>query len=341
MKPEQAENLYVETLLRRSAEAGKIPLSEEFDVMKLTGDASTRRYYRVKTQRHKYVVCLDHPEEKAENNFTEIQKVLKENGCRVPMIYDQRLKKGYLLEEDLGDDTFLKIVSRLSSNKEVKDMYVRAVDLMIKIHGIDGEKYQEAVFNSYCFDQKKLLEEVNLTHKNFLEGYLSSKVSEKDRNTLDQYFGEITHKISMLPMVLTHRDYHSRNIMYKDDQLVAIDFQDARMGVPQYDLVSLIEDCYFGIDEEDKLALKQYYWEKFLSEKSLGQNQEEYLRVYDLVAIQRIYKAIGSFSFIYLTRADARYLKYIGGAFENLKKILKRSGYIELTLLLSRYYYDS
>lgn len=341
MKPEQAENLYVETLLRKSAENGKILDAPEFKIDKLTGDASTRRYYRVTTDQESYVVCLDHPQEETESNFTQIQKVLKENACRVPVIYDQRLKKGYLLEEDLGDETFLKVISRARSLDEQKKWYQQSVDLLIKIHSIDASKYSGYVFNSYCFDQKKYLEEINLTHKHFIEGYLNFNIEDKDREVLDQYFGEITHKISQYPMVLTHRDYHSRNIMRKNNELVAIDFQDARMGIPQYDLVSLIEDCYFHIDKENKEQLKKYYWDQFLSSQNLNQSYEDFLKLYDLVAIQRIYKAIGSFSFIFQTRSDARYLKYIGGAFENLKRLLGRNDYLELELLLSRYYYDS
>lgn len=341
MKPEQTENLYVETLLRRSVDNGKIPFSEEFIVNKLTGDASTRRYYRVKAQQENYVVCLDHPQDEAESKFTDVQKILSENNCRVPKIYDQRLKKGYLLEEDLGDETYLRVVSRSSSHHQVLECYQKALDLMMRIHSIDVEKYPQSCVNSYCFDQRKYLEEVNLTHQNFLEGYLGYTIAPSDRELLDQSFAEITHKIAMYPMVLTHRDYHSRNLMFKEKELISIDFQDARPGVPQYDLVSLIEDCYFQLDQQTKETLKSYYWKNFLEKQDFGQSESDFHQVYNLVAIQRIYKAIGSFSYIYQTRSDARYLKYIGLAFENLKRFLSESQYNDLQMLLSRYYYDS
>lgn len=341
MKPEQTENLYVETLLRRSAESGVIENSKDFNVEKLTGDASTRRYYRVNADNISYVVCLDYPQDKSENTFTEVQKILKENSCRVPEVYEKRLKKGYILEEDLGDETFLKLISRTKSYEQELEIYRQAVDLLIKIHRVPIEKYPSAVFNSYCFDQKKYLEEIELTNKSFLEGYLGSKVTPEDYIVINENFSKITHQISRYKMLLTHRDYHSRNLMFKDNVLVAIDFQDARRGVPQYDLVSLIEDCYYKISDENKKFLKDYYWNSFLKDSQAGQSYEEFLNVYDLVAIQRIYKAIGSFSNIYITRTDARYLKYIGGAFENLKEILLRNKYDELSLVLAKYYYDS
>lgn len=341
MKPEETENLYVETLLRRSVDNGKIPFSTEFRVKKLTGDASTRRYYRVYSENGNYVVCLDHPQEEVESKFTEVQKILFENNCRVPLIYDQRLKKGYLLEEDLGDETYLRAVSRSLGGESLLTLYKSALDLMIKIHQVDIKKYPGSCITSYCFDQKKYLEEINLTHHNFLEGYLGYEIQDKDRRILDDSFAEITFKIAQYPMVLTHRDYHSRNLMIKNKELVSIDFQDARPGVPQYDLVSLVEDCYFQLDNKTKEALKLEYWESFLSKNDLGQTKQEFLSVYNLVAIQRIYKAIGSFSYIYQERSDARYLKYIGLAFENLKFFLRETGYEELNSLLSRYYYDS
>jgi aminoglycoside/choline kinase family phosphotransferase len=342
VKPEQSEYLYVETLFKNSFSGSRTQI-KTVQVSKMTGDASTRRYYRVTVEddQEAYVVCLDHPSGEAENNFTSIQKILAENGCQVPRIFDQRLEKGYLLEEDLGNRTFLTEVALCRTADEEFDYYQRALDELIKIQSIDPSRYPKAAFNSYSFDTKKLMQEVRLTHEFFLQGYLNVEVTPVDAKILEEHFAEICRELSSRKMVLTHRDYHSRNIMMKNDHLHVIDFQDARLGIPQYDLVSLLEDCYYKVAASSKEKLKDYYWTHFMQKDYGAQTREEFEHYYDYMAIQRIYKAIGSFAYIYQTRSDTRYLKYIGVAFERLRHLLLKKNYVSLSQTLSTYYYDS
>lgn len=343
MKLEQSEYFFVETLFKSSFSDSKEKMGE-IQVSKLTGDASTRRYYRVKTQKNAlaFVVCLDHPSEINENNFTAIQKILAENGCRVPRIFDQRLDKGYLLEEDLGNRTLLTEVAMAKSSTEEYELYKEAVDELIKIQNINPGRYPKAIFNSYCFDTKKLMQEVRLTHEYFLQGHLKVEIGPVDAKVLEEHFSEICRELNTQKMVLTHRDYHSRNIMIKDNSLFVIDFQDARLGIPQYDLVSLLEDCYYSIETKNKQKLKDHYWNNYMCKTDLlGQTKDEFEHYYDLMAIQRTYKAIGSFAYIYQTREDTRYLKYIGMAFERLRHRLLKKSYVSLSQILSKYYYES
>ena len=142
-------------------------------------------------------------------------------------------------------------------------------------------------------------------------------------------------------MVVCHRDYHSRNIMVVNEEVVVIDFQDARMGLPQYDLVSLLEDCYYKVSRDNKHDLKMIYWDNFLQKNCPQESKEEYLRLYDLMTIQRTFKALGSFAYIYKNRNDIRYLKYIGYAFENLRDVLFRyDEFRDLRVCLSEIYYE-
>lgn len=340
MKLEQSEYLFVETLFKNSFNDKKV---DTIQVQKMTGDASTRRYYRVYSNNEKkaYVVCLDHPSENLENNFTSIQKILEQNGCQVPKIFDQKLDKGYLLEEDLGNRTFLSEVALTKTQDEEFSLYIQAVDELIKIHRIAPEKYPKAAFNNYCFDIKKLMQEVRLSHEFFIQGYLKAEISPVDARILEEHFAEVCREICSQKMVLTHRDYHSRNIMVKNEKLYIIDFQDARLGIPQYDLVSLLEDSYYSISRENKERLKSYYWERFMSKTPLEQNEKSFDHYYDLMSIQRVYKAIGSFAYIYQTRGDTRYLKYVGAAFERLRHLLLKKNYASLSQTLGRYYYES
>ena len=342
MKPEFAERLFVESLVQGSIQEKKIK-GELEEVEKLTGDASTRRYYRVKTPEDTFVVCLDNPvkSDKGRNEFLEVQKVLEGAGVRVPRIYDHNIKKGYILEEDLGDETLLKTLGRQKNEKAVLKYYKNSIELLLKVHALDTQKYLDQSFTKLAFDAAKLTEEIEFTYKFFFKEFLGHEVSKKQDEKLRAGFGELVKKLAKQRRVLTHRDFHSRNIMMKGKEQILIDFQDARLGIPQYDLVSILEDCYFSLTPETKDELKDFYWDSFLKETKLQSSKEEYLYLYDLMAIQRIFKAIGSFSYIFKTRGDHRYIKYIGFAFENLKLLIqKHSEFKSLRETLGEIYYE-
>jgi hypothetical protein len=147
-------------------------------------------------------------------------------------------------------------------------------------------------------------------------------------------------RLSAQKMVITHRDFHSRNIMVKDNKYVFIDFQDARWGIPQYDLVSLLEDCYYDLKEENRQKLKRYYYDN-LDHSIHGQKTyEEFDSLYQDMTIQRVFKAVGSFCYIYNWRKDDRYLKYIGFAMEKIRRtMMDNPRYAELKTKLFQNYY--
>ena len=342
----KTEKLLVDSLFSNSIRNKKVKALDSFNVYKLTGDASSRRYFRIEgeSEEQDYVVCLD--QSSVDKNlkdipFTTTQKVLDGEGVRVPLIYDKQLNKGYILEEDLGDQTLLKKLSTLNSQKEEFHFYESTIAELIKIHSIDIKKYPEHDFSQLSFDEEKLFSEVQFTQKNLIEGLFDQTLTLAQQDCLNKSFGQICHEIGEQKRVLTHRDFHSRNIMIKNEELIVIDFQDMRMGIPQYDLVSLLEDCYYKISRQNKHALKRYYWNEFLEKQYIQNSFEEFSILYDKMAIQRTYKALGSFAYIYRLRGDIRYLKYIGYAFEKLRDILFRyKEYNELRMVLSEIYYE-
>ncbi|MCP4913702.1 MAG: phosphotransferase [Oligoflexia bacterium] len=343
MKPEVTEKLFVESLFQRSIDEGRINSKDIKLVDRLTGDASTRRYYRVDTENDSYVVCLDHaiknPDLK-KNEFIEVQKVFEANNISVPKIYDKRLEKGYILEEDLGDVTFLKRLASASHKDEQFKLYKQVIDELIKIHQIDPKDHLDQTFSKLSFDYSKLMYEVNFCLEWFAEKLIGIDKTDMRIINLRKEYEVVCEKIAKQHKVVTHRDFHSRNIMVKNQKLIIIDFQDARMGLPQYDLVSLLEDCYYELDRENVYKLKKYYWENFLEAKNIQKDFDEFESLYTLMTLQRTLKAIGSFAYIYNTRNDERYLKYIGFAVEKIKRFAIKDKSFEklLSNLLSLYY---
>lgn len=341
MKPEQSEQFLIEELFSRSVERKAIAPQTLVEIDKLTGDASTRRYYRIFTEEQSYVVCLDNPFEKEVecHPFLSVQQFLSAKGMSVPEIHDQHLKKGYLLQEDLGDTTLLQHLSLHSSIKEEKEIYIKIVDQLIHLHKIPESEVSNPYLFKMKFDFEKLMDETRFTFKYFINFFLKNENEELVQD-LDKLFIPIMENIASRPMVITHRDFHSRNIMVKNNGFIFIDFQDARWGLPQYDLVSLLEDCYYDLNEENREYLKRYYYDS-MPMRALGQQSyEEFCALYDDMLIQRVFKAVGSFCYIYNWRKDERYLKYIGFAMEKIRHTMnKNPKYKNLSETLFKFYY--
>ena len=343
MKPEDSERLLITELFENSKHRIlELKKSEVNDVIKLTGDASTRRYYRITSGDTTYVSCLTDAKESIESSdFLNVQKVLNTNKVRVPQIIDQNIKKGYMLQEDLGNTTFLSHISKKLTKDEIYIEYERVIDSLIDIHKVPRD--QDFNWGELKFDTQKYMFEMEFSKKYFINKFLNIELSKEDEDIFNKDILKLVSEISSMNMVLSHRDFHSRNIMVKGKEFIYIDFQDARQGIPQYDLVSLLEDCYFQIESSNVKKLKDYYFQNYIEKHSTDQlDREKFDRMYDLTTIQRVFKAIGSFSYINETRGDVRYVKYIGLAFEKVRNKLKNyPEYQGLFSVLTKAYYEN
>ncbi len=341
MKPEQSEQFYIEELFTKTQDKNILKNEKLQEIDKLTGDASTRRYYRMFTDKDSYVVCLDNPfnDGVEKHPFVSVQQFLENRNFRVPKILDSSLSRGYILEEDLGDVTFLQHISTFNNKKEELDVYKKVIDQLLTLHRIKPEEVNNPNLFQMKFDYTKLMDETKFTFKYFLNFWLKNTDPEFTAE-LEKHFHPICERLGSQKMVITHRDFHSRNIMVKNEELIFIDFQDARWGIPQYDLVSILEDCYYDLDEGNRTYLKKYYYEN-LSVDIHGQKTfAEFEGLYNDMTLQRVFKAVGSFCYIYNWRKDDRYLKYIGFAMEKIRKILMSDPrYNDLKKTLFKYYY--
>lgn len=341
MKPEQTERFFIEELFNKTQDKNILKEEKLEEVDKLTGDASTRRYYRIFTNRDSYVVCLDNPfdEEIEKHPFMSVQQFLEQNNVRVPEIMDHNLSRGYLLEEDLGNETLLQKLSATTSTEEELRVYEVIIDQLLELHRIPQSKVINPNLFKLKFDHQKFMDETRFTFKYFFNFF--NKCQDEDLlKGLEAEFEPIMKRLAEQKMVITHRDFHSRNIMVKKGKYIFIDFQDARWGIPQYDLVSLLEDCYYDLKEENRQKLKRYYFDNLDPAIHGQKTYEEFESLYQDMLIQRVFKAVGSFCYIYNWRKDDRYLKYIGFAMEKIRKtMMDNPKYTNLQKLLFQNYY--
>ncbi len=323
-------------------------------IEKMPGDASTRRYYRIKAKdgehglRSLVVMAMEPFVEKGSAiPFLSIQKHLRRHGVDVPEVLDFDARQGFILLEDLGDTTLLRSLQDVSDRAQERAFFEKAIDAVVNLHVATGPKHADpaeiAAIDGFKlrFDEEKLLWEVNFTIEHFYEKHLQRNISKDDQKVMQDGFKKICAELAAEPTVFTHRDYHSRNIMVTDSgRFVMIDFQDARMGPPQYDLASLLRDSYYQLDEAQIQALTRYYLEQMKRRGAPIHDVARFDRLFDLMAVQRNFKAIGSFASFLNRRGNPAYLKFIGNTFENIRRnLLKYPEFSRLREVLYHYYY--
>jgi aminoglycoside/choline kinase family phosphotransferase len=95
--------------------------------------------------------------------------------------------------------------------------------------------------------------------------------------------------------------------MLHEDELYIIDFQDARMGPDTYDLASLLRDSYVDLTEQTVDDLIAY----FLALKGLSGQEDAFRARFDVMALQRNLKALGTFGYQTTARRNPVYIQYI------------------------------
>jgi len=319
--------------------AGKVD-----SISKIPGDASSRRYYRLSSQGQTFVVMRMEPfsEHNDKLPFIVLQRHLKEAGVDVPAIYATDPERGLMLLEDLGDATLLRHLQDVASADVERHLYERVIDALVDLQHGASPSSKPANIDAFKlrFDHEKLLWEMDNTIEHFYLMHLKRNIRAADRKIMHDGFSEICTFLADQPTVLAHRDFHSRNIMIKDDRLVMIDFQDARMGPATYDLASLLKDSYYQLEEGQIRNLIDYYIARREASSQIRIDHAHFHYEFDLMSVQRNFKAIGSFASFLNRRGDATYLKYIGNTFENIRRTLLRyPQYSRLREVLFHYYY--
>ena len=289
-------------------------------VTPLSGDASTRRYYRIAIDGQPSVLSL-HPEPFDDDHlpFVVIRNLMAGWGLPVPEIRDSEGSLGILLLEDLGDLTLQEALKGAGPARK-KELYRQALDQLVVLQREAARAPQRATCFQVAFDFEKLSWELHFFWKHFLEAYRKCDLSVEDRASIADGFHRLAAEIASWPRVLTHRDFHSRNLMSHQGRLWWIDFQDARMGPATYDLASLLRDSYVDLDEEFVAELA----EEFRQRAVPGEARDTFQRRLELMSIQRNLKALGTFGYQGAVKGSRVYLPYIPRTLANARRNLGR-----------------
>jgi hypothetical protein len=292
---------------------------KEFDLKKLHGDASTRSYFRMnfKDPRHipssLILMKKGEPVNEEDDDFLRVREFLSSCNVPVPSLYFVNAEKGFIYIQDCGDTLLEEAVVKGGAD-EIEKLYPTVIDILVTMQvgctrNLTKEKPVYSAVTSRRFDTEKYMFELNHTAKWFIKGHLGKRLSPSDEKRLDETFRRLAGPLENEPMVFTHRDYHSRNIMVRKGRFFILDFQDAMMGPLQYDLASLLYDSYVRIEDDTRDKLVEYYLGRV--GMTDGAEKGKFLQTLYRVALQRNLKALGTFGYQAVERKNRLYLQFV------------------------------
>ncbi len=284
---------------------------KNYEIEAMGGDASFRKYYRVKVADESYVLMDSSGDKESIYPFIDISVRLLKAQVEVPRIITQNLTEGFLLLTDLGTRHLADVLSPMS----VELLYMKGINQLLKIQEAD-------TINLQSYDREFLMFEMTLMQDWYLFQHLNQRLTSKEQQILNSSLDLICSEVLSQPQdIFVHRDFHSQNIMMETGRkLVVIDYQDARRGALTYDLVSMLKDVYVRFDPKqmERLALE------FKKLKGVAVSDEQFIRWFDFTGLQRHIKILGIFARLNIRDNKPRYLKDIPLTLQYIQEVCQK-----------------
>ena len=281
-------------------------------ILPLVPDASTRRYFRIQ-QGSSSLMLMDAPPA-VENpaRFVQVTKYLQHLGARVPKIIASDTTGGWILLEDLGDQTLTHLLDKGISELS---LYQSAVDSLLTVQRTFTARHTKIVLPPY--DLTAMLGEAELFFDWYLPARLNHKLGPRECVEYRDIWADLYEGLPALNPVLVHRDFHVDNLLMVNDECAMLDYQDALLGSPAYDLMSLLEDARRDVDLSLQNQMMQYWIEQS------GVDRDAFLGHYRFWAAQRHCKVAGIFVRLWLRDGKDVYLGHLPRVIRLLLKNLQ------------------
>lgn len=294
---------------------------------KIAGDASFRSYYRVNTRFGKEtVILMDAPPEKeAITSFISIAEYLISVGVSAPRIIGSDEKNGFILLEDLGINTFTKLLdvqSYLEAKGTPKEetkateeyLYALAIETLAYLHKMALQFPPPESLEEYS--HQKLIDEANLLPEWYMPAALDAETSTELKSEYEHIWQKILSAAPTVPQSIVLRDYHVDNLLalIRRDSVQAcgvLDFQDAVIGSTIYDVMSLMEDARRDIESELIEKMRIHYLRCVQEIPELAINEDDFNTIWNILGAIRHAKVIGIFTRLNVRDGKPLYLEHI------------------------------
>jgi len=330
----------------------------------LPGDASTRRYVRLKMN-GRSAMLMDQPqgaeaptatadatpEQRRALGYNAVARLagadcsrfaatstfLRANGLSAPEIYASDFKQGLALIEDLGDGLYADV---LNEGADERTLYETAAEVLARLHASDAPSLLPPSTPFFAYDETAQIAEVDLITEWFMPVALGRKATQGETEEHRNLWRHVLAEARKAPSVFVHRDYHAQNLMWlKQRDGVArvglIDFQDAVAGSKAYDLISLIEDARRDVPPEIGEATTRHYLDA-MKRQGTALDEAQFRGQMAVMAAQRNAKIAGIFARLYKRDGKPRYLGYLPRVWGYLNKDLEHPALAPLKTFYDR-----
>ena len=305
----------------------------------LTGDASTRRYERLR-RGAETALLMDQPqgaeaptagadaspEERKALGYNAVARLagadcgrfvaaanyLRGLGLSAPEIYASDTPRGLVLLEDLGADLF---VDSLARGEDERLLYQGAAEVLATLHAARAPAVLKPDKVLHPYDETALLAETELLTEWFFPVALDRKASDGEVSEFQALWRATLKPLLAAPAVFVHRDYHAQNLIWiparrGPARVGLIDFQDAVAGSNAYDMISLVEDARRDVPAEiGRLTVDHY--KNAMRDHGTPVDEEAYSLAMAVFAAQRNTKIVGIFARLYRRDGKPRYLSHL------------------------------
>ena len=261
---------------------------------------------------------MDAPPDKEDiSSFLAIGKKLHQDNILVPNLYEINSSLGFILMEDFGKTTYGDALTLNNSDELYKNALSTLVTIQKNCHYKDISSYTSGL----------LLNEMSLFEDWYLNKYKKIILNSSEKNDLRKIFNMIIRSNVNQQRCFVHRDFHCRNLMLIDGEVGPgiIDFQDAVNGPISYDLVSLLKDAYFELEEDFILDMVIRYWEEMIKARLITKNEfADFFKSFEWMGVQRHLKILGIFARLYFRDNKDQYLNNLPLVEKYLKDTTQR-----------------
>lgn len=293
-------------------------------ILPLSG--SERRYLRMSDGQNTVVGAFN-PDKKENNTFFYFSQVFAKYKLPVPEIIAKSRDKQYYLLQDLGDTSLFQLMEKEGHTDHIKNLFKKSIDNLVRFHWEAGKEIDYSLcFSASAFDRKQILADL-LYFKYYFADLL--KIHYNKPALLEELEEWSIGLSSVRPQTFMYRDFQSRNIQVQNDEVYFIDYQGGMMGLPQYDLASLLWQARAQLPTEWKNELVNYYFQALKSLPEIPSfNEMEFRKVYLECVLLRILQTLGAYGFRGLLERRPHFIKSIKPALQQLKFFLDTYGHI-------------
>jgi len=279
----------------------------------IAGDASNRRYERLRKQDGTSVILMDAPADKGEDvrPFIAVAEHLRGLGLSAPEIIHRDVGAGFLIIEDLGDDLFKQVIARDPSLEA--PLYEASVDVLTVLHAAPLPPLD-------AYDARLMTNFAARAYEWYLFG-LTGAQNTPAQAEFERLMSGLLAPLDDMPQVLIQRDYHAENLLWLPHRQGAarvglLDFQDAMRGHAAYDLVSILQDARRDVPPTIEDAMINRYLDQN------PQDRDAFRAAYAILGTQRNLRIVGAFAKLCIDLGKPRYIDLIPRVWEFVERNL-------------------